>query len=261
MRPRSITPVQMTQLAKPKRLVIIGLGGIGSLLTSFLAKEVAFSATLKDIEIVFIDGDNYEAKNAVRQHVGGLRNKAEQTQANYEETYPFVTFKAVKAYIGEESKFDQGKFVLPAATLIQENDWVFGCVDNNRTRLIVSKRMQELQNAVLIDGGNELTDGSVQIFIRHEGKNLTPPIEKYQPSIKEPTDKAPYQLSCEALAATGSTQILAANATASLVMFLSMRRLLEPVNTTGIASVAYFDISKALSEGPTIVFQRYPEEK
>jgi hypothetical protein len=247
------------EVIKPKRIVLIGLGGIGSNLVQDVVETVAYTFGIHKTEIVFVDGDDYEAKNAQRQIVGGLRNKAERTLVKWEDEYPTLKFSAVKAYVGQEQKFEGGKMVLPVSKVLQDGDWVLCGVDNNTTRLIVSKQMQQFQNGVLIDGGNGLMDGSVQTYIRQNSKDMAPTIEAGQPNLRNPNDKAPYQMSCEELEAAGVRQIRPTNKTAAHIMYLVLWRLLEGPVSTGLASVAYFSIENIVDESlPLIRFQTKP---
>jgi hypothetical protein len=65
--------------------------------------------------------------------------------------------------------------------------------------MIVSNYCKELQDVTLISGGNEFTDGNVQIYVRKEGKDLTPDLCAYHPEIANPDDKLPEEMSCEEL--------------------------------------------------------------
>jgi molybdopterin/thiamine biosynthesis adenylyltransferase len=80
--------------------------------------------------------------------------------------------------------------------LIEEGDILLAGVDNHRTRKLLSDRCQELQKVVLISGGNELYDGSVQVFWRENGLSLTPPLDYCHPEIERPRDKGPFEKSC-----------------------------------------------------------------
>ena len=59
---------------------------------------------------------------------------------------------------------------------------------------------KNLKDVTLISGGNDLTDGNVQIYIRKDGVDLTPDLCAYHPEIANPDDKLPEEMSCEELA-------------------------------------------------------------
>ena len=58
-----------------KRVVIVGAGGIGSLLSRSIAMTLEW--TMPGSALLIVDGDNFEAKNKQRQFFNGVGNKAE----------------------------------------------------------------------------------------------------------------------------------------------------------------------------------------
>lgn len=94
---------------------------------------------------------------------------------------------------------------------IDEGDIVFSCVDNHATRKLLSNRGGELQDIVVISGGNDYSDGNVQIYIRRNKKDVTPPLTHLHPEIANPKDKNPGEMSCEELAQSGSPQLIFTN--------------------------------------------------
>ncbi len=74
-----------------------------------------------------------------------------------------------------------------------------------------------LKNVVLISGGNELTDGNVQLYVRREGVDLTPKLTDYHPEIENPTDKSPDEMSCQELEES-SPQLLFTNMSVATLM-------------------------------------------
>lgn len=169
----------MTQTRKIK---IVGAGGIGCHLIEPLARYLSYTGD--QCEVTVIDGDKYEDRNAERQRFAELGNKAANTVALLASNFPKVHFRAKEQYVTEDN-------VIP---LIREKDVVFLCVDNHATRKLVSDRCQELDDVVLISGGNDYTDGDVLIHIRKNGKDVTPPITTTAPEISNPKDKNPGTL-------------------------------------------------------------------
>lgn len=172
------------------RVVIIGLGGIGSCLIEPLTKFLHFG--YPETELVLVDGDSYEHRNLERQMFEKLANKAEETLRRLSLTYDNLRYRAVPEFIGDENIY----------SLIRKDDIVLMGVDNHATRKLVSDRVSELQNGVLISGGNELTNGSVQAFIRQEGKNITHPLTMFHSEISDPQDVNPADAGCEQLVAS-----------------------------------------------------------
>ena len=139
---------------------------------------------------MLVDGDEYEPKNYERQEFSQMGNKAEVKATELEIKFPEIRVDSYDAYINETN----------TAEVIKEGDVVFLCVDNHKSRNIISNYCKQLQDVTLISGGNDFTDGNVQIYVRRGGKDLTPDLAAYHPEIANPADKLPDELSCEQLA-------------------------------------------------------------
>jgi hypothetical protein len=136
---------------------------------------------------VLIDGDSFEEKNAERQNFKKMGNKAQVKAEELRKEFPRLCFDAMPRYLDFEN----------AMFLIRESDIVFLGVDNHATRKIVSDRAIQLENVLIISGGNELTDGNVRIHWRRGGRDITLPLaNKFHPEIMEPTDRNPADLGC-----------------------------------------------------------------
>lgn len=196
-------------------IVIIGIGGIGSHLVRPLCRYL--NASDEDVAITFIDGDRFEPKNETRQEFTVLGNKAEALAEELSGRYPKLGISGKPWYVTEENVF----------VAISEGDLVFLCVDNHATRNVVSARCTELENAVLISGGNEYSDGNVQIFIRQNGANCTPALTHSHPEIEMPQDKNPGEMSCEELAQSGSPQLIFTNFLAAAWMLTTFWKYQE----------------------------------
>ena len=170
-------------------IVIIGLGGIGSILCERLARYLTYSAD-PGISLLLVDGDVYEPKNYVRQDFTRMGNKAEVKAADLKMQFSKMNVSSFPAFVNETT----------LAQVIKEGDVVFLCVDNHKTRMLVSNYSKNLKDVTLISGGNDLIDGNVQIYVRKEGVDLTPDLCSYHPEIANPDDKLPEEMSCEELA-------------------------------------------------------------
>ena len=159
---------------------IIGLGGVGSILVERLCRFLNYGADLS-ADITLVDGDSYEEKNYERQEFSTFGNKAEVKATDLELQFPHIGLDVYPAFVNE----------VTTAEVIREGDVVFLCVDNHKTRMIVNNYCKNLTDVTLISGGNELTDGNVQIYIRKANKDMTPDIAAYHPEIANPDDKLP----------------------------------------------------------------------
>jgi molybdopterin/thiamine biosynthesis adenylyltransferase len=228
---------------KDINIKIIGLGGIGSWLVQFIAKYARFTMLQnKKITITCIDGDAYDSLNRPRQHFKNLGNKARITMLELKDEYdkyipPGYTlenfaFDSFEDYISEDN----------IESIILEGDTIFMGVDNHKTRSIVSKYCKNLNDIILISGGNDITVGNVQIYQKKEGEEITSDLCAYHPEIENPQDKAPYELSCEELQES-APQLMFTNAMVAILMCCAYYNLLtETININNQIGEAYFDI-------------------
>lgn len=170
-------------------IVLIGLGGIGSILCGRIARYVTYSAD-SGTSMLLVDGDSYESKNLERQDFTQMGNKAEVKAADLKMQFSRLNISSFPAFVNETN----------LAQVIKEGNIVFLCVDNHKTRMIVNNYCKQLKDVTLISGGNELVDGNVQIYVKRNGEDLTPDLCAYHPEIANPDDKLPEEMSCEELA-------------------------------------------------------------
>lgn len=162
------------------KVKMIGAGGIGGYLVEPLARFLSF--TEDQCELTVIDGDKYESRNQERQRFKEEENKAAHTVDMLKEEFDrFIHLRAKPEYITPDN----------VITFIREGDIVFLCVDNHATRKLVSDRCKELQNVVLISGGNEYTDGNVIFYLRKDGEDITRAPTDIFPEIDDPEDQNP----------------------------------------------------------------------
>lgn len=169
-------------------VAIIGLGGVGTILVERLCRFLNFSRDY-DTHVLLVDGDKYEPKNYERQEFTSIGNKAETKAHELAVKFRDIEFDVFDAYINESNVGD----------VITENTIVFICVDNHKSRMIINNYCNTLNDVIVISGGNELTDGNAQLYVRKGGKDLTPDLCAYHPEIANPDDKLPEELSCEEL--------------------------------------------------------------
>ncbi len=75
---------------------------------------------------------------------------------------------------------------------IIDDDFVFVCVDNCATITLISDHAVKLRDITAMNGGCDWCDGIVQVHVRRQGKNLTPPFaNKYHPEYISPRDRNP----------------------------------------------------------------------
>ncbi len=222
----------------PRRVVIVGLGGIGSWVLQALAPFLYFrmQENPENWNLVLVDGDEYEEKNKSRQAFDELGPKA-QVQASWvARKYPAFPVQAITQYLSADGAED----TYPVNSTIRSGDIVFSCLDNHKTRKMVADHCATLREVVLISGGNEYTDGNIQVFIRKNGEDKTCRIDKYHPELTQPADKAPFEMSCEELAAS-SPQLIFTNLNVATLM-LNAFYTLEQKKFNYEKSEGYFDV-------------------
>jgi molybdopterin/thiamine biosynthesis adenylyltransferase len=215
------------------RVNVIGLGGIGGMLVSPLCRYLNFSEGQTDV--VLIDGDRFEKSNGDRQDIssGGIgRYKAEVWKSRLAADFR-ANLSSVEAFVKPDN----------IGRLIIDGDTVMLCVDNHATRKLVQDHCARLRNTVLVSGGNDYHDGNVQIFVKRNGRTLSPPLTRYHPEIASPRDKRPDEIGCDEEVAS-TPQLLFANMTAASLMlnaFYAIRQGTMKYNEV------YFDITKNLT--------------
>lgn len=201
----------MATYSKRKQLdiKIIGLGGIGSILSEMISRYVNYLKLENEEEkcVTLIDGDSFEVKNAERQDFLQLGNKAEIKKEELRRKFRTINFLADPRFVDEYTISD----------MIKNEDIVLMGVDNHRTRKLVSDYCSTLREVTLISGGNEYTDGNVQLYARKGGEDITPSLTDYHPEIKNPLDKLPTEMSCQELLQS-EPQLFFTNATVAVMM-------------------------------------------
>lgn len=193
---------------KKYAVFVIGAGGTGSWLISFLEKESLFN------NVVVFDNDIVETKNTLRQnfkqhHVG--QSKAEVTALSANMSY-------VDAYITDTKILHDVMSEFPEDYI----PMVVGCLDNNASRKIIHDFMNEISDGVWIDGGNAERHGQAFVAIRENGAY----VGKFQSPIDiEPAfqnfdgdERRPDQISCAEQSESAPQNVLA-NTTSANTLF------------------------------------------
>ena len=210
-------------------IVIVGLGGIGSVLINTLARYVDSNMSMYPSSILLVDGDDYEVKNTQRQEFTSFGNKAVVKCNELTRRFQNIEFTNCPEFISEEN----------IQNIIKEKMIVFVGVDNHTTRKLVSDYAKKLNDIIIISGGNELTDGNVQIFIRKGGIDVTPSLTDYHPEIQDPQDKSPLDMSCEELSHS-APQLFFTNFMVAAHMCSAFYNIIEKDNYK--ISEVYFDL-------------------
>jgi hypothetical protein len=104
---------------------------------------------------------------------------------------------------------------------IIDDDFVFVCVDNCATIKLISDHAVKLRDVTAVNGGCDWCDGIVQVHVRRQGKNLTPPFaNKYHPEYINPRDRNPGEHFPSGISPVASEPrcIVATNLTAAVMI-------------------------------------------
>lgn len=214
-----------------KSYMMIGAGGTG---THFIGPVLAYLETYhrnrgEEWQFAIIDGDNFDSGNLERQLFDPgfvAQNKAEAMAQMYNR-YPVV---AVPNFIGKaelEAIFDEG-------------DTVFICADNHSIRALVQERALQLADSVVINAGNEMHDGNVQLWVREGGENKTPKLTYMHPEITYVGADDRSGMTCaQAAQLPGGGQLILANQQAAAWMMAALWRFHEGEWKTGWTELQY----------------------
>ena len=195
-------------------LKIIGIGGIGCALLPYLARYL--QSSWEPARLTLVDGDAFEARNGDRQAFSELGNKAKVKAMELARQFGGLSFRAIPGFVTPEN----------VGTVIRSGDVVFLGVDNHKTRRVVSEHCRRLADVSLISGGNDYSDGNVQVYVRQAGRDVTSPLTRFHPEIAEPRDRSPHEMSCDELSQDAAPQLLFTNlavASAMLNAFYAWR--------------------------------------
>jgi hypothetical protein len=195
-------------LWSPEKIVVVGMGGIGTHLIFSLLAYVRH----KKREVLLVDGDVYTEGNLDRQLVLNSdigKQKATSWAQALAGEFKMLGISAKATYVGEKNIHE----------LDFEKAAVFIGVDNFPAKSLILKYAQKFKNVVMYCGGNELEDGSVITYLRENGEELLPHPFKFHPELENPKGKNPADLSCAELAKLESGhQVIWANAQAAVTM-------------------------------------------
>jgi len=206
---------------------VIGAGGVGQIVATFLARYLCSLAI--ESRLVIIDGDLFEHGNENRMAVPNFfENKATTLARTLKETCrgTALTVLAVEQYVRPDN--------LDRLIHSGPGESVLLCVDNHATRKLVGDHCQQLDDTCLVSGGNDGvgpdslntmrhgTAGNVQVVVRRGGHPLTPGLGDFHPEIAEPVDTLPGDAGCAELMAT-VPQILFTNLATAAAMLNTWR--------------------------------------
>ncbi len=207
------------------RIVLIGLGGIGSQLLPSLVRYLGHRPEPRPL-LVLVDGDAYEPANRSRQLFPDDAlgtNKAEALAR------VFRGSGLALAAIAENVRSDN------VGQIVREDDVCLLAVDNHPTRALVDRHIAELIDVTLISGGNDETDGNVQLVRRRDGWSMDGHLTEIHPEIGMATEEEPRDGGCQVMAAE-RPQLLVTNLMVASAMLACLWQISE------LGSIPYSEV-------------------
>ena len=155
------------------RVVLIGCGGIGSQLLPPLVRYLSNRPEPRPL-LVLVDGDVFEPGNRSRQACSQRdlgSNKAEALARVARDDG--LAVQAIPEFLDETN----------VRSIVREGDTVLLAVDNHRARALVDRHLGSLDDGTLISGGNDETDGNVQLVRRRNGWSVDGHLTEIHPEI------------------------------------------------------------------------------
>lgn len=197
---------------------LVGAGGTGSILLPLLRGYLSTyaKASGEEPQITVIDGKEVAAEKLDRQMFEGKfagSNKAEALIEQYKGSGTVLI--AVPQYLNDQN-----------IKGIRNGDVILIAADNFPVRARIEKYALTLRDITVLNGGNEMHDGSLQIFVRRNGKNITPPMSQGHPEILTDDKRDPASLSCEQIAQIpGGEQTIIANLQSATMMLNGLKKV------------------------------------
>jgi len=120
------------------------------------------------------------------------------------------------------------EFVGPANVgfVVREDDLCLLAVDNHPTRALVDRHIAGLTDVTLISGGNDETDGNVQLVRRRDGWSVDGHLTEIHPEIGMATEEEPRGDGCQVMAAE-RPQLLVTNLMVASAMLSCLWQISE----------------------------------
>jgi len=196
---------------------MVGAGGTASHLIHPLFQYALMPNPESTLHIY--DEDKVEDKNLSRQlfwptDIGKNKVDALAERFNTHQVVPH------SEYIGLNDS------AVPPRAAVQNGDTVFICADNMFVRGLINEHAKTLDDVIIINGGNEEHTGSVQVFMRQKGKNITPSLDFNSPEFSNHEDPDISELSCAEIAnLPGGEQTVIANFSVAALMLQALHRV------------------------------------
>lgn len=168
--------------------------------------------------LVLVDGDRFEATNLTRQActAGDLGTNKAEALARVAGSVG-LPVQVVADHVTSDN----------VGHLVREGDIVLLAVDNHPARALLDRHVATLRDATLISGGNDETDGNVQVVRRRNGWSVDGHLVEIHPEIGELADReASGEPGCQVMAAE-RPQLLVTNLMVASAMLNALWQVVE----------------------------------
>lgn len=201
---------------KKKKYIVLGVGGTGSWLCSFMNK-----LDLKEDDVLLVDGDTVELKNTLRQNfnendVG--QNKAKVIGNKYNFNYSDEFVKDVEFFDFLDDWYNK-ETEIPV---------IVGCLDNNNSRKIVDELFKQIDEMIWLDSGNGERQGQSYVAYKTNGEVIFKSPLDIDEKLRETNknERRPDEISCAEIQESAPQNVVA-NITAANVLFNLINNLEE----------------------------------
>lgn len=209
---------------------IVGVGGTGSLLARDLAKLIINTSN----KMCLIDNDVVERKNIIRQgyqeqDIGD--NKAISLSRKINSLYN-IDCLFIDQYANDTNllkHIEDHKRYTPV---------IIGCVDNDKTRSMLEKVVNKVNEVIYIDSANSEWDGNIYVYKKYFSKTSG---KMRGQCYKLEDDQHPDELSCQDYAASGNIQYLVTNAKMAVALLEHCTAIIDNKVKGGVQVVRRFE--------------------
>lgn len=211
-------------------IIIVGVGGTGSLLARDIPKLLINSPH----RMIICDGDTVERKNMVRQSY---------QEHDIDENKAIALSKKINTFYGNKCEaLDKYVTDKEIVSFLEKYDGyipiLVGCVDNDKTRIILENTYHALKECIYLDSANSEYDGNVYVKGKLRGQEAgVLRSEKYQFS----DDVHPAEKSCEEQAALGNVQYLITNLKMATILLEHISYIIHGKLKEGVTIVGRFE--------------------
>jgi len=233
-----------------EKYLLVGCGGTGTFLLEPLVRYLLthYRKSDKRWELFVMDGDHVEEKNLDRQLFDEAAVTANKAAAATDKFEALNHVYAVPEYLGKDN----------IAENITDGSIVLIGVDNFPVRALIEAHCKTLNNVVVINGGNEVSTGSCQLWIRENGENITPVLSFLHPEVLKPGEDRSTMTCAQIAELDGGEQLITANMLSALWILSAVMQWHKAQGSDGIVkeNIKWTELQFDLDKGESVGMDR-----